>query len=44
MKKPTTLLSSFKSFTFRLWDEKGRKLVGYRNLKKQNHSDQSPQS
>jgi hypothetical protein len=33
MKKPTTLLSSFKSFTFRLWDEKGSKLVDYRNPK-----------
>jgi omega-6 fatty acid desaturase (delta-12 desaturase) len=27
--KPVTLLSSFKSFTFRLWDEQKRKLVGY---------------
>jgi hypothetical protein len=33
MKKPTTLLSRFKSFTFRLWDGKGGKLVDYRNLK-----------
>lgn len=31
--KPITLLSSFKSFTFRLWDEQRRKLVGYRHLK-----------
>jgi omega-6 fatty acid desaturase (delta-12 desaturase) len=31
--KPVTLFSSFKSFTFRLWDEKRRKLVGYRALK-----------
>jgi len=31
--KPVTLFSSFKSFTFRLWDEQRRKLVGYRNLK-----------
>lgn len=30
---PVTLLSSFKSFTFRLWDEKRRKLVDYRHLK-----------
>ena len=31
--KPVTLLSSFKSFTFRLWDEQQRKLVGYRHLR-----------
>ena len=31
--KPVTLFSSFKSFTFRLWDEQQRKLVGYRHLK-----------
>jgi omega-6 fatty acid desaturase (delta-12 desaturase) len=31
--KPVTLLSSFKSLTFRLWDEQRRKLVGYRHLK-----------
>jgi omega-6 fatty acid desaturase (delta-12 desaturase) len=31
--KPVTLLASLKSFTFRLWDEKRRKLVGYRALK-----------
>jgi omega-6 fatty acid desaturase (delta-12 desaturase) len=31
--KPITLLSSFKSFTFRLWDERRRKLVGYRHLR-----------
>jgi omega-6 fatty acid desaturase (delta-12 desaturase) len=31
--KPVTLLASFKSFTFRLWDEQRRKLVGYRHLK-----------
>ena len=31
--KPVTLFSSFKSFTFRLWDEQRRKLVGYRHLK-----------
>ncbi len=28
--KAVTLLSSMKSFTFRLWDEQRRKLVGYR--------------
>src|SRR6476620_12276861 len=27
--KPVTLWSSLKSFTFRLWDEQQRKLVGY---------------
>jgi omega-6 fatty acid desaturase (delta-12 desaturase) len=27
--KPVTLLSSLKSFTFRLWDERRQKLVGY---------------
>jgi len=31
--KPVTLFSSFKSFTFRLWDERRRRLVGYRHLK-----------
>ena len=31
--KPITLFASFKSFTFRLWDEKRRQLVGYRHLK-----------
>lgn len=31
--KPVTLFSSFKSFTFRLWDERGRRLVGYQHLK-----------
>ncbi len=27
--KPVTLLSSLKSFKFRLWDERRRKMVGY---------------
>jgi omega-6 fatty acid desaturase (delta-12 desaturase) len=31
--KPVTLFSSFKSFTFRLWDEQRRKLVGYSALR-----------
>jgi len=31
--KPVTLFSSFKSFTFRLWDEQRRQLVGYRHLR-----------
>ena len=30
---PVTLFSSFKSFTFRLWDEQCRKLVGYGHLR-----------
>ena len=30
--KPITLLSSFKSLTFRLWDEQRRRLIGYRDL------------
>ena len=43
--KPITLFSSFKSFTFRLWDEKRRQLVGYRHLKTlRKQADQSPQS
>jgi omega-6 fatty acid desaturase (delta-12 desaturase) len=32
--KPITLLASFKSFTFRLWDEQHRKLVGFGHLRK----------
>jgi len=31
--KPVTLFASFKSFTFRLWDEQRRKLVGYRHVR-----------
>ena len=31
--KPVTLFSSLKSFSFRLWDEQRRKLVGYRHLR-----------
>jgi acyl-lipid omega-6 desaturase (Delta-12 desaturase) len=31
--KPITLFASFKSFTFRLWDEQRRKLVGYSHLR-----------
>src|SRR3989440_10704047 len=31
--KPVTLLCSLKSFTFRLWDEQRRKMVGYRYLR-----------
>jgi len=32
--KPITLISSFKSLTFRLWDEQRRQLVGYGCLRK----------
>jgi len=31
--KPVTLISSLKSFTYRLWDEQKRKLVGYRQMR-----------
>jgi len=31
--KSVTLFSSFKSLTFRLWDEQQRKLVGFRGLR-----------
>src|SRR5882724_4851876 len=31
--KPVTLFSSFKSFTFRLWDEQRHRLVGYGHLR-----------
>jgi len=31
--KPITLLSSLRSFTFRLWDEQQRQLVGYGHLR-----------
>lgn len=31
--KPITLFASFKSFSFRLWDEQRRRLVGYGHLK-----------
>lgn len=31
--KPITLLASFKSFTFRLWDEQRRTLVGFGHLR-----------
>ena len=31
--KPITLFASFKSFTFRLWDEQRRRLVGYGHLR-----------
>ncbi len=40
--KPITLFASFKSFSFRLWDEKRRKLVGYRHLKTLRKQNQHP--
>ena len=40
--KPVTLFSSFKSFTFRLWDEPHKKLVGYRHLR--NHRRERQQA
>ena len=33
--KPITLFSSWKSLTYRLWDEERKKLVGYRDLRRQ---------
>src|SRR5438477_12985517 len=33
--KPVTLFSSFKSLTFRLWDEQKRKMVGYKTARAQ---------
>ena len=39
--KPVTLFSSFKSFTFRLWDEQRRKLVGYSHLRTVRHQQKS---
>jgi acyl-lipid omega-6 desaturase (Delta-12 desaturase) len=41
--KPITLISSLKSFTFRLWDEQHRRLVGYgylRTLRRQQQMQQ----
>lgn len=32
--KPITFFASFKSFTFRLWDEQRRRLVGYQHLRR----------
>ena len=43
--KPVTFISSLKTVTYRFWDEKSRKLVGYRHLRqlrKQQH--QAPRS
>ncbi|MBI3882610.1 MAG: fatty acid desaturase [Verrucomicrobia bacterium] len=40
--KEITLFSSFKSFTFRLWDEQRRKLVGYGHLRTLRRQSQQP--
>ena len=40
--KPVTLFSSFKSLTFRLWDEQRRKLVGYRHLREVRKQQRPP--
>jgi len=41
--KPITLFSSLKSFTFRLWDEKHKQLVGYHRLRQlRKQQSQSP--
>jgi len=45
--KPITLFSSLKSFTFRLWDEKHKQLVGYhrlRQLRKQQNQSPRPKN
>jgi len=43
--RPITFISSLKSITFRLWDEKSRKLVGYSHLRKhRKKGDQSPRT
>ena len=40
--KPITLLSSLKSFTFRLWDEQNKKLIGFRALRKTRRKQKQP--
>jgi omega-6 fatty acid desaturase (delta-12 desaturase) len=40
--KPLTILASLRSLTYRLWDEKGGKLVGYRYLKTLNEREALP--
>ncbi|MDB6020947.1 MAG: hypothetical protein JWQ04_804 [Pedosphaera sp.] len=39
---PITFMSSMKSFTFRLWDEKRKRLIGYRQLAKIRKRDRKP--
>ena len=40
--KPLTLFSSFKSATYRLWDEQRRQLVGFRHLRTLPRQSQEP--
>lgn len=40
--KPITFLSSLKSLAFRLWDEKNKRLIGFRQLKKIRHPSEKP--
>ena len=43
--KPITFFSSLKSITFRLWDEKSKKLVGFRHFRKhQKMNDKTPRT
>lgn len=37
--EPMTLFGSLKTLTFRLWDEKGRKLISFRQLRRQRGQD-----
>ncbi|MDF1859120.1 MAG: fatty acid desaturase [Verrucomicrobiales bacterium] len=41
---PTTLFGSLKSLTFRLWDEKAKKLISFRSLRKQKKAVPAPNS
>lgn len=41
---PTTLFGSLKSLTFRLWDEKARKLISFRSLRKKKKAESAPES
>jgi fatty acid desaturase len=38
--KPITLTSSLKSLAFRLWDEEGKKLVGYAHMRQRKREQQ----
>jgi omega-6 fatty acid desaturase (delta-12 desaturase) len=42
--KPITLLSSLRSFTYRLWDEQRGRLVGYRRLRELRRTGESGKS
>jgi omega-6 fatty acid desaturase (delta-12 desaturase) len=41
--KPITLASSLKSFAFRLWDERARKLVGYARMRQIRKQQEPPE-